>query len=126
MIDIDFFKKVNDLYGHDFGDVVLQSVSKIILSSSRTSDTCCRYGGEKFIVILPETSLEDALIQAERLRATVESKIFNLNYIEIKVTISLGCSSLKSLENKNEQALIKKADSSLYQAKNTGRNKVCS
>ncbi|MDO8281932.1 MAG: sensor domain-containing diguanylate cyclase [Thermodesulfovibrionia bacterium] len=121
MIDIDFFKKVNDTYGHLAGDSVLRGVAAILKRGTRMSDIVARYGGEEFAAILPYTSYENALEVAERLRSAVEKNDFN----GIKVTISLG---LGYFEWKNQdieyRALIAFADRALYKAKANGRNRI--
>jgi diguanylate cyclase (GGDEF)-like protein len=121
MIDIDHFKKVNDTYGHQKGDSVLQTVSGIINDNVRSTDFPCRYGGEEIAVILSETVLDNAAVTAEKLRLLIEIQVEEIE--GIKVTISLGVSTY--VENMSESGdLIKAADSCLYKAKNTGRNKV--
>ena len=119
LIDIDHFKNVNDTYGHQMGDLVLSQVAKLITENSRKSDIHGRYGGEEFIVICPKTTGKQALVLAEKIRASVENFVFD--QIGIK-TISLGISSFE--ENDKEEDLIKKADIALYQAKNSGRNRA--
>ncbi len=126
MMDIDNFKIINDTYGHLSGDLVIKSISEIIKKSIRNFDIPGRYGGEEFILILPETSIDDTVIVAERIRASVESFDF-LSIVNEKliVTISIGISNLITMEsNKNELELIKVADSNLYKAKKTGKNRV--
>ena len=129
MSDIDFFKKVNDTYGHAVGDCVLKTVAKTIKKELREEDIASRYGGEEFIFLLPHTNLDEALVVANRLREKVEKKKINIeefnikNIKEISVTISIGVSEY----NKNDKSceiLYKNADSALYQAKEEGRNKV--
>ncbi len=115
MLDIDHFKKYNDTYGHTAGDNLLVQVAKLILKMTRQIDLAVRYGGEEFLVLLPETELTRASEVAERIRKTVEEKTV--------VTISLGVSSYhKGIEK--EEDLIKKADEALYKAKQKGRNRV--
>lgn len=129
MIDIDFFKKVNDTYGHAAGDLVLRTVSKVIRSQLREYDIAGRYGGEEFVILLPFTKIEEAKMVAERLRKSVENKAIDISKInhdasekEIHVTISSGIYQLKA--DDQEQNLVKNADKALYEAKNSGRNKV--
>lgn len=124
MTDIDFFKKVNDTYGHAAGDIVLQAVAKVMRSSLREYDVAGRYGGEEFVILLPFTKLEEAKMVAERLRKSVEDKTVDISKAdsetkEISVTISVGVNELT-----NDEDLIKNADRALYEAKETGRNKV--
>ena len=121
MIDIDFFKKVNDTYGHDAGDAVLVETSNIINRLIRTNDVACRFGGEEFIVLLPETPIEGAKILAERMRKEIQKAVIN----DIKITVSIGISDLRQTTSKNPDELIRLADEQLYIAKNNGRNQVC-
>lgn len=119
MADIDKFKNINDNYGHQKGDEILSKVANIILSNIRSTDMCCRYGGEEFIIVLPNTGLEDAEIMAEKLRSAVENA--RLMGKTSSLTISLGISSYpKHSQLKDE--LIAKADQALYHAKESGRN----
>ncbi|MDE6138095.1 MAG: GGDEF domain-containing protein, partial [Candidatus Gastranaerophilales bacterium] len=129
MTDIDFFKSVNDTYGHAVGDLVLKTIAKIIRGQLREYDIAGRYGGEEFSIILPFTKIKEAQMVAERLRKTIEEKVIDISKVnpdcgikEIKVTLSLGIYEMK--ESDNDEDLLKKADKALYQAKNTGRNKV--
>ena len=129
MSDIDYFKKVNDTYGHAVGDCVLKTVAKTIKKELRESDIPSRYGGEEFIFLLPHTNLSEAEIVAQRLKNAVENKKINIEEYNIKdikeisVTISIGVSQYNKTD-KDPQMLYKKADSALYEAKETGRNKV--
>jgi len=123
MGDIDFFKKVNDSYGHQGGDVVLKGVSKVIKSNLRELDIACRYGGEEFIMMLPGARLDEAKAVAERMRKGVENYHFKYGDQILRVTISFGVTELQDEQTKDE--LIKKVDDSLYEAKRTGRNRVC-
>lgn len=126
MIDIDYFKSVNDNYGHAAGDLILKNVSKLIKKQLRDYDIAGRYGGEEFLVLLPQAKAEDAQMVAERLRKAVESKDVDVSKIcqgagNIKVTISLGISEYNP---DCEKQFILQADEALYKAKETGRNKV--
>ena len=123
MTDIDFFKSVNDTYGHAVGDLVLKTVSRVIKNHLREYDIAGRYGGEEFLLLLPHTKFEEAKVVAERLRKAIEEKKIdisklNSNVENINVTISLGVSQYK-----NDEFLIN-ADKALYNAKNNGRNRV--
>lgn len=120
MVDVDNFKKFNDTFGHDQGDIVLQQVSLLLTQAARKSDYVCRYGGEEFTIILPDTGLETANNIAERIRSQIESKEFNGN----TVTVSVGVSVYNGEENLDVNNLFKRADSALYQAKQSGRNQV--
>ena len=129
MIDIDFFKRINDQYGHTAGDLVLKTVSKTMRSQLREYDIAGRYGGEEFAILLPFTKTDEAVMVAERLRQAVENKIIDLSKVNqeianknINATISLGIYQFKTTDA--PQDLLKKADEALYQAKETGRNKV--
>ncbi len=127
MIDIDFFKKVNDTYGHACGDAVLRGVASIIKSTLRESDIPARYGGEEFAILLPYTHIEEAKIVGERLRAAVEDSPISIDSVanvdKIQVTISMGISEFNNSETGEE--LFERADKALYEAKSSGRNKVC-
>ena len=129
MTDIDFFKNVNDTYGHAVGDLVLKTIAKIIRTHLREYDIAGRYGGEEFSILLPFTKIDEAKVVAERLRKAIEEKVIDISKVNseaeeqnIKVTLSLGVYEMK--ENDGDEDLLKKADKALYQAKNTGRNKV--
>lgn len=128
MIDIDYFKKINDSLGHITGDNILKKLSQILVKSVRDVDIAARYGGEEFIIVCPNTSVSGAAILAERIRENVQNAIFHSGSIDIKTTISLGVSSLSpsSLASGeiNASKLIEKADLALYKAKSAGRNKV--
>lgn len=126
MIDIDHFKKVNDTYGHQAGDVVLKSLASIIQVTCRQVDVIGRLGGEEFAVLMPATSIEQATEVAERLRAIVKNHPVALPQggLPIKITISIGVSKLNS-ETDNIDLILHAADNALYSAKNTGRDKVC-
>lgn len=129
MTDIDYFKHVNDTYGHATGDLVLKTIAKVIRGQLREYDIAGRYGGEEFSILLPFTKINEAQMVAERLRQTVENKVIDISKVapdseekNIKITLSLGIYEIK--ENDSDDDLMKKADKALYQAKNTGRNKV--
>jgi len=122
MLDIDFFKKVNDSHGHDAGDRVLAAVAGRLSDSIRKTDCLVRYGGEEFCCILPETPLENASLLADRFRVAVEQLVIATGGKELKVTISLGVAQLGGEDT--PLSLLKRADEGLYQAKQTGRNRV--
>lgn len=128
MLDIDYFKKVNDTYGHQAGDTVLAGVSKIVKSITRTTDIVARYGGEEIVIILPQTSLQGAVKCAEKIRQSIGQKEFKEgNDQTLSVTVSIGVSSLTRIEKliKDEaKHIIKMADEALYTAKASGRNQV--
>lgn len=129
MTDVDFFKSVNDNYGHAVGDLVLKTIAKIIRGQLREYDIAGRYGGEEFSILLPFTKIEEAQMVAERLRKTIENRSIDISKVNpdaetktLNITLSLGIYEMK--EHDNDEDLFKKADKALYQAKNTGRNKV--
>ncbi|MBY3135903.1 MULTISPECIES: PleD family two-component system response regulator [Rhizobium] len=123
--DIDRFKHVNDTYGHDGGDEVLREFSSRVRSTIRGADLACRYGGEEFVVVMPDTSPEIAAAVAERLRAAIENAPFMLKHSgeALNVTASFGIASRIASVLTPDQ-LMKQADLALYEAKNTGRNRV--
>lgn len=125
MLDMDYFKKVNDSYGHPQGDTVLCKISHILRNNIRVCDTIGRYGGEEFSIILPESKLEDGVNLAERIRKEVEQYNFGEVNKVIRCTISIGVSSYPCPDVKNLEDLINKADRALYNAKAEGRNRVC-
>jgi diguanylate cyclase (GGDEF)-like protein len=123
IFDIDHFKKFNDAYGHQTGDYVLKEIGRLVRLNQRSNDICSRYGGEEFALLLPETSLDGALINAERLRQSVEHNPFKHGDNICKVTISLGLATQEPAMNTCED-LIKAADKALYRSKTDGRNRV--
>jgi len=123
MQDIDFFKGINDTYSHPCGDYILKTFASLIGSTIRKVDIFARYGGEEFCCVLPETGLESATKLAEHLRRKVEDEIFRFNETEIKITVSQGVAELKK-ETVSAEELLRRADDALYEAKETGRNKV--
>ncbi len=124
MIDLDHFKVINDTYGHAYGDLVLNSVVETILKTLRDADTLCRWGGEEFLVVLPETTLSNALLWAERARKEIESEaIISAGHQTVNITASFGLASLSS-EDATVDSLLKRADDALYSVKNSGRNQV--
>lgn len=120
--DIDFFKKINDSYGHAVGDDVLRSVSKILQQTLNQRVICSRFGREEFVLILPNCALQNAIDAAEQIRSKVESEVFKVGQHEINVTMSFGVTQYK-LGDRFEDA-IALADNALYEAKHSGRNKV--
>lgn len=124
ILDIDFFKKFNDKYGHQVGDEVLRTVSKILRKNTRATDYVCRYGGEEMSIILPQTSKKEALINAQRIcDAVAQTPLKISNNEEVKITISLGVSTFPE-NGESPQQLIEYADQALYNAKENGRNQV--
>ena len=123
MIDIDFFKKINDTYGHLAGDFILKQVAKVTKDVVGEKGLCARWGGEEFLVFIPYQSLESAKNLAEELRQRIETINFHYDDKIIKLTISCGISSFPQ-EGQQLQVLIETADKKLYKAKRSGRNKV--
>jgi diguanylate cyclase (GGDEF)-like protein len=121
--DIDLFKSVNDKYGHDLGDKVIQNVAGTIQKNCRDSDSVFRFGGEEFLILLPKTSMSEAIKLAEKIRSTITNSPTLADKLIIEVTASAGVSQWDSQETNIESAL-KRADNALYQAKNQGRDRV--
>ena len=119
MFDIDYFKLVNDTYGHNIGDSVLQELSKLILKNKRQSDKFARWGGEEFIMVLPETTSKDSLIFAKKIRKIIADHSFEK---VAQITVSIGICVFQ--ENDIKEKLLQKVDEALYEAKNKGRNRV--
>lgn len=126
MLDIDFFKRFNDTYGHACGDYVLQTVARIIRSSIRSQDLASRYGGEEFIVMLNNMIKDDAMTVAERIRRKVEEFDFCYENQHVKVTVSVGVTEFSCDKNpvSSAKVLVDQADRALYSSKRSGRNKV--
>lgn len=128
MIDIDHFKPINDTYGHDAGDRVLHDLARIIVSNVRGMDLACRFGGEEFVVLMPDTNVNLAYMIGERLREEIESFDFELSPDDpktLKVTVSIGVACTRDdIEDDSGEAILKRADEALYTAKQNGRNCV--
>lgn len=126
MIDIDHFKKVNDKYGHLAGDKVIKAITKACKDNLRRDDVIGRYGGEEFIIILPNTEKKDAVKIAERIRVYINELIIEFNKEKINVTVSIGvaCAIIRN-DKINIEKIINEADKGLYYAKNNGRNQLC-
>lgn len=125
MFDIDFFKRINDQYGHLAGDHVLRELARIVQERIRREEVFARYGGEEFVILLPETPLPGAAALAESLRARVANHSFVFQGERIPVTVSIG-TALLGENDKVAADLIQRADEKLYEAKRGGRNRVCS
>ncbi|MCA9482255.1 MAG: diguanylate cyclase [Nitrospina sp.] len=125
MGDIDFFKKVNDQYGHDMGDNVLKEVAGMLQNEVRKIDKVARWGGEEFLIVLPDTDLPGAYRVAEKIRAAVELRESRFDEAIVKLTMSFGVAGISEVGGKIEE-MIKLADLRLYKAKDQGRNKVVS
>ncbi|MFC1837479.1 diguanylate cyclase [Thermodesulfobacteriota bacterium] len=126
IFDIDFFKKINDSYGHQAGDMVLKGLGDLVMKLMRVSDLSARYGGEEFALLLYHTTIPDAVVIGERLRKTVEQHQFRQGDLAIQVTISVGVSGIPHPDIQSANTLIDLADMALYKAKNDGRNRVIS
>ncbi|NPA10773.1 MAG: GGDEF domain-containing protein [Epsilonproteobacteria bacterium] len=122
MLDIDFFKKINDTYGHQAGDEALKFLSSNIKKMIRESDIFGRIGGEEFLLILPDTKMAGAMKLAERIKDFFENNSFNYKGEEIKFTISMGITSVSF--NDTIETILKRVDDALYEAKRKGRNKI--
>jgi diguanylate cyclase (GGDEF)-like protein len=122
MLDIDHFKSINDRYGHATGDVVLKTVAELLTTTCRTSDVISRWGGEEFLLLLPETTLEQGSLLAERLRNAIERREIAVEEGSLRATVSIGVADLRG--QPNLEALIGDADQWLYRAKGSGRNCV--
>ena len=124
ILDLDYFKKINDTCGHAFGDLVLEEFAALLRISSRKTDICARYGGEEFVILLPNTSLASAAVFAEKIRAAAESHLYKDDQHSRQIFCSIGVASLKSHTPDNGDRLVGMADKALYQAKEYGRNQV--
>lgn len=125
MLDIDFFKQVNDNWGHEVGNQALIHIAQLMLQTVRRLDTPCRYGGEEFGVILPNTDLGAALPVAERLRQVIAETPLQVDERQLELTASLGIATYQLGEKTTPEELVQRADHYLYQAKQEGRNQVC-
>jgi len=125
VLDIDYFKSINDSHGHDAGDDVLREFSTRIKKSIRGIDLACRLGGEEFVIVMPETDMAVATIVAERLRRRIASEPFSVSHGArmLDVTISIGIATLDTADD-NAATILKRADQALYRAKRDGRNRV--
>ena len=123
MLDIDYFKVVNDTYGHAGGDMVLKGLSKILKGLLRNNDVACRMGGEEFMVICPDTDMESAALVAERIRESIERTVFPYGGKAIHITLSIGI-AMRDAAHDSIDEMISIADKRLYEAKSAGRNMV--
>lgn len=124
MLDLDHFKKVNDTYGHPTGDVILYETAQILRETAREIDMPGRYGGEEFIVILPNTVEDAAARFAERVRQRVNEHVFRDEATEVRMTLSCGVASFPGEGIESPETLLKRADEALYRAKESGRNRM--
>ncbi|WP_205340273.1 GGDEF domain-containing protein [Denitrificimonas caeni] len=122
MIDIDYFKRINDSYGHSVGDLVLVQVAQHIQKQLRSTDALFRYGGEEFLAVLPHTDEQDAMLVAQRLCESIEGLLIKHVQHSIQITASIGCAALTTQETL--QRLLQRSDIALYAAKHSGRNQV--
>ncbi len=121
--DIDFFKRINDTFGHGIGDAVLREVAKVFQVNTRATDLVARYGGEEFVLLMPNTNMLDAVKVCDLLREQIEHHNWLEVHSDLNVTISMGVSQFESTTDL--QTLVTRADEKLYQAKKSGKNKVC-
>lgn len=123
IVDLDYFKKINDTYGHLVGDDVLQGFATVLKQVKREQDIACRYGGEEFVILLPNSTENDAYIFLERVRERLVSMCFSVNDVNFQVTFSAGVVEVNN-ENLHPEKLLEEADQALYYAKQSGRNKT--
>jgi diguanylate cyclase (GGDEF)-like protein len=126
IMDLDFFKAINDTYGHSAGDAVLVETARLLTSSFRKGDVICRYGGEEFAAILHQTDMQKALVACETFRGALERKVVDHDGNSLQVTVSIGIETYDGRLAKTPGELIDQADQALYKAKKAGRNKVVS
>lgn len=124
MVDVDFFKQVNDTYGHDVGDQVIKGLAGLLKEQVRTSDMAIRFGGEEFMVLLPDTDAEGCMLLAERIRKAMEATQFSTPQGPLNKTLSVGIALFPGEKNEGFWATVKFADIALYQAKEQGRNRT--
>lgn len=122
MMDIDFFKRVNDQYGHAVGDEVLRRLAAVSQTQLRETNLFGRWGGEEFIVLMPQTTLEEAVMAAQRLRQAIAAMVFDVEGVTFQITISIGAAQLQPMESAD--AVVARSDEALYAAKHAGRNCV--
>ena len=121
-VDVDHFKRINDTYGHETGDRVLKRIIRLARCCLRSGDTVARWGGEEFVVLLPATDLNGALLIAEKIRYRIEVEQFDALATGLRVTVSIGCAEISNGEGLDE--LVARADRALYEAKHQGRNQT--
>ena len=123
---VDFFKKLNDKLGHVGGDQILAGLARIAQTNCRITDLVCRYGGEEFAILLPETPKDQAVLYCERLRSMIEKNLFQVRHSPegVQITVSVGMANYPD-DAQDPGELIRKADQAMYMAKQGGRNRVC-
>jgi len=125
IIDVDYFKKFNDQWGHEIGNRALIHIANLIMQTIRKLDIACRFGGEEFVVILPNTDLRQSIYVADRIREAIENTALHIDQERsVKITASLGVDEYRANHSDTIDGFIKRVDSWLYQAKNVGRNRV--
>ncbi len=125
MIDLDYFKKINDKYGHAQGDKALKGLAIFLKQNIRAMDILCRYGGEEIVILLPHTNDKGSSLTAERIRSRVKAHNFGDTENPLRFTVSIGLVTFDGLDDINVDKVIRALDAQLYTAKNNGRNKVC-
>ncbi len=126
MIDIDKFKAINDTYGHQVGDEVIIKLADILIEHQRKSDITCRYGGEEFVLLLPNTSITGATTLAQKIKQTIDDTTMVIDtQKQIKFSVSMGVSEVDLKNESDINKALKRADDALYEAKNSGRNRIC-
>ena len=125
MLDIDFFKRVNDRWGHEAGNRALVHLARLLQQTVRRLDIPCRYGGEEFAIILPDTDLAASIPVTERIRQAVADSSLDVSGHALQITVSLGIATYTAEQQITAEELVKRADHYLYQAKQTGRDRVC-
>ncbi len=123
LLDIDHFKQINDTHGHHVGDITLKAVADAIRSSMRAEDVVARFGGEEFLILLPETTLEQSVHVAEKLRDAVVALVVEFRELRLSVTVSVGCAALEDTDA-DPSAFFERCDQKMYAAKAAGRNRV--
>lgn len=126
MLDLDHFKRVNDRFGHETGNRVLVHLARLLTDTTRKPDIPCRYGGEEFAVILPSTDLSTSAQVAERLRCLIAEQPLQLDGENVHISASLGVDVYRARSDESQEAFVERVDQLLYQAKHSGRNRVCS
>jgi diguanylate cyclase (GGDEF)-like protein len=124
ILDVDFFKRINDTLGHLAGDHVLKSLSALLNEQLRKEDVFARYGGEEFVVLLRGVPISGAAVLAERLRRAAEAKRLSFGDRSFAITVSIGCAALTCCNRHDPESLIQRADGRLYKAKQDGRNRI--